>query len=247
MVELVIMRRSLLVFVLAFSLALAGPARADERTTFKIRVHGHPVGTEIVLAEDLGDSLRVSAHTLQMIGHFAADSLVKNMVTGVDSWDLNIRDYRSFQRFHGHNATRRLSLLDTTIVSYSEVDGRGVGDTFIRPPGRIFVIDPGLFSSFDLICRMLRGRAFEPRPVNLMLLGNPDTSRDQRLVVLGNEVIPDGGRPVTARKFTLGEGSAQYTIWMGPSGRMLRFENEMSGVRVDRQAPAVRRAKPGPR
>jgi hypothetical protein len=247
MVEFVPMRRSLLVPVLALSLALAGPTRADERTTFKIMVHGRAVGTETVLAEDLGDSLRVSAHTLQMLGPHASDSLVKSMVILVDSWDLNLRDYRSVQRFHGHNTSRGLSMHDTTIVSYSELDGRGIGDTFARPPGRVFVIDPGLFSSFDLICRMLRGRAFEARPVNLLLLGYTDTLMVGRLVDRGDEVIPWGGRPVTARQFTLGEGGAQYVIWMSPSGRMLRFENTLSGVRVDRQAPAVRRAKPRPR
>jgi hypothetical protein len=238
------MRRSFLMLIFAVSFVLAGAVRADERANFKVMVHGRSVGLETMLAEELGDSLRVSSHTVQLLGHTGSDSLIKNMVLVVDSWDLNLRDYRSIQRFRGHSTSRGLSMHDTTIVSYREADGHGAGDTFNRPPGRVFVIDPGLFSTFDLVCRMLRGRAFEARPLNVLFLGGSDSLMVQRLVDRGEETIPWGGRPVTARKFTLGEGGAQYVIWMAPNGHMLRFENEISGVRVDRQAPPTKKAKP---
>ncbi len=233
------------------ALTIASVARADdaapaeaaaaEKVTFRVSFKGHTLGTETMRVETIGDSLRVTSHTVQVMGASHPDSLVKNMVLVVDAYDLNLRSYSSVQRFAGHEVSRGLTLEQDQYTSYRETDGRGAGDTFERPPGRLFVLDPGLFSSFDLICRMLRGRPFEKRPLNCIVLGARDTVMAQPLVDGGPDTLRLGARRVIARRFTLGSGDALYQIWMDPLGHMLRFENSPTGLRVERVAPPVRR------
>jgi hypothetical protein len=253
MLSFSIMRLPRLAFLLGLALPLATAARADEPTvldrgSYEIRMKDRVIGRETMLIQNLGDSVQVTASTAQQIGTIGQDSLLKRATMKLDAYDLNLRDYYSEQRFHGHKLTRGLSLHDTMFTSYRDRDGRGAGDTFTRPPGHLFVLDPGMFEHFDLICRMLRGRPFEPRSVNLVVLGSEtDTVFAAPLQDYGPDTLRWSGKRVPTRRVRLGgEGSAVYQIWMDREGRMLRFEHPLSGLRVNRLPPPVKRS-PAPR
>ena len=221
--------------------AVHAAAAPVDRATFEIRVRGHVVGREAMNVDAAGDSLAITSSTTQLLGPVGADSLIKQLAMSVDSYDLNLRNYASAQRFRGHFVTRGLSLHDTVFTSYRDQDGRGTGDTFARPPGQLFVIDPGTFASFDLVCRMLRGRAFEKRSINLVVLGPSDTVLATPLVDQGSRALKQGKRTVMARHLTLGEEPGAYHLWMGRDGHLLRLEQEPSGLHVERVLSAPRR------
>lgn len=246
------MRTQLALLVLSAALAFAAAARADEpaepdseRITFRIQVRGHTVGTETMTIVAGGDTLSVHSDTVQLLGPTGSDSLIKSAGFGVSAYDLDLHSYASVQHYRGHDTTQSFMLHDTLFTSYHQSDNRGSGDTFVRPPGHLFVVDAGIFASFDLVCRMLRGREFGRRTVNLFVVtGDADTLVAAPLVDLGTVPFSFGGRPVTARRFTLGDEPGAYRIWMSSAGRMLRLEQEPSGLRVDRVPPPVKRRRP---
>lgn len=253
MISFLVMLRHRLPWMVAIALlalpvpALVLGAPQAERTTFEIRVHDKAIGTETIEFENGTDSLRVSSSSLQMLGASGRDSLAKQTKTVATLEDLDLRAYASAQRFLGQTIERGVECEDTLIHLTTFANGRGEQDIAARPPGRLFVIDAGSFVSFDLICRMLRGRAFVTRPVNMLILGPRDTVVTATLEDGGTETLRWGAAPVTARRITLTDRTGRYTMWMDPQGRMLRLENTWSGVRVDRKASPARTTKPKPK
>jgi hypothetical protein len=216
-------------------------ASHPQQTLFEIAVNGRTIGREMMTVEEGGDSIAIRSRTAQQFG---VDSLRKALDMTVDSYDLNLRNYSSIQNFRGHSLRRGLSLHDTVFTSYRDQDGRGTGDTFVRPPGHLFVLDPGLFASFDLMCRMLRGRAFERRTVNLVVLSSTaDTVIATPLVDGGLVTLKQKTRSVSARRMTLGDEPGAYHLWMATDGRLLRLEQVPSGLRVERVSAPPRRAR----
>lgn len=231
------------------SLAAAAPAGAADavsadRATFEIRLHGSVIGVETVEFQNAGDSLRVFSETLQIGGRAHTDSLMKRLQM-VFTPDFDLRGYDSSERLRGRTSAVGWTPNDTLFTLYRQHDGRGTGDTYARPPGRLFVLEQGVFASFEVICRMLGGKSFLTRPLNLLVIGTPDTLLTASLADHGPETISWGSRPVTARRLTLGEGPGSYHFWMGPGGRLLRLEHEPTGLRIERIAPPVKR-KPAP-
>jgi hypothetical protein len=236
-------------FALAFDTVSAvgqGAAPAD-RATFEIRVHDKPIGTETILIENSTDSLRVSSSSLQMLGPAGRDSLLKQTKLVATLEDLDLRAYASAMRFLGDVVERGVECEDTLLHLSTFAHGRGDQFIITRPPGRLFVIDTGSFVSFDLICRMLRGRAFVTRPVNMLILGPRDTVVTATLSDGGTETLRWGTGPTTARRVTLTDRTSEYVMWMDATGRMLRLENAWSHVRVERKPPPARTSKAKPK
>jgi hypothetical protein len=240
-------------WMLVLALAsLAAPTQGQsaspaDRATFEIRVHDRVIGTETIQFENGTDSLRVSSSSLQMLGPSGRDSLIKQIKVVATLEDLDLHAYASAQRFLGNVLERGVECEDTLLHLSRFANGRGQQDIVARPPGRLFVIDAGSFVSFDLICRMLRGRAFVTRPVNMLILGPRDTVVTATLEDGGTETLRWGTSPITARRVTLTDRDSRYTMWMDAQGRLLRLENEWSGVRVERKPPPVRTTKAKPK
>lgn len=233
--------------VLAASAAGQG-APAPDRATFQISVHDQPIGYELIQIENSTDSLRVASSSVQMLGRAHTDSLIKQTKVIATIEDLDLRAYASSTRFMGDILERGVECEDTLLHLSSVTNHRGDQVIVPRPPGRLFVIDAGSFVSFNLICRMLRGRAFVTRPVNMLILGPRDTVVTATVEDGGTETLKWGTGPVTARRVTLTDRDSRYVMWMDATGRMLRLENAWSGVRVERKPPPARttKAKPKP-
>jgi len=218
-----------------------------DRAAFEIRVHDRAIGIETIEIENSTDSLRVTSTSLQMLGTAGRDSMIKQTRLVATLEDLDLHGYTSATRFQGQSLQRGVSCEDTLIHLSSFVNGRGETDFVARPPGRLFVIDAGSFVAFDLICRMLHGRAFVKRPVNMLILGPRDTVVTAAIEDGGTETLRWGTGPVTARRVTLTDRTSQYVFWMDSEGRMLRLENAWSGVRIERKPPPARSGKPKPK
>ena len=211
------------------TVAAAEDVRLVDRGTYKVYQNDRPLGAETFGMEEHGDTLLVTSQVFQAIPTpEGATKLEKNMRLLANRVDLG------------------LVLKDTSFVSYREVDGSGEGVGLVLPPGRLFVLDPQVFVLFDLIGRTLYDRAFESRPITVMLLAERDSVLDATVTNLGNETIRWGAKPVQALKLGIADSGqrGRFVMWLSPQGEMLRLEQPESGLRVERDAPAVKRRTP---
>ena len=218
-----------------------------DRGSFEIYQGDRLLGTEIFAFVSHGDSLLVTSRSFQVLPN--GDTLRKDVAQVVGLNDYGLRSYRSKQHLEGHLLARALRLGDTTLTSERQLDGGGEVDQYALPPGRMFVMDPKMFVCFDLMCRSLQGKTFDTRPLTLFVMGVRDTALEITATDAGSEPIRWGARTIQARRIEIGDGRLKFVAWAAPSGRMLRLAETASGLRVERQAAAVkpRAARPKPK
>lgn len=256
-------RATLAACALAGLLALLPrPAGAQQVTLdegkFLVSKDGKPVRVEEFSLDQSGDSLLVRAAS-HLANQFDDDALPgaqrltadKSEILVLGVTDFALRSYWSQQIMNaGRDTLRRgivLGGVDTAFTLYRDINNHGFGDRLAMPPGRIYVLDPPLFTTFNLIGRSLQGKVFDRRPITVLVLGARDTVVETTVSDLGTETIRWAARPVVARKLEFRQGATTFQTWVDPRGRMLRLEHVPSGLRVDRDPPAVKkRASPVP-
>ena len=173
------------------------------------------------------------------------------MVLTASRADLALHYYQSNETVHG--ATLITGVVageeDTALTVYhEEKEGPGVASRMIAPPGRLFVLDSGIYSLFNLICLKLHDQGFASRPITLLTLSAAaDTIVEAQVTDLGTETIRWGARPVQARKLQLKDRDTVFLVWVNSDGKMLRLVHEPSGLRVEREPPAVKRRSTTPK
>jgi hypothetical protein len=230
-------------FVLAAPLRADIPAKTDSGS-FTISRSGLAVGVEKFTYSVTGDSIVISSRATQMVPRLrgadtlskdvTADTMFKEMTMVASVYDYDLRFYQSQQRYRGQNLLRGLQLADTVFNSYMQVNGIGEGSTLVRPPGKMYILDPQLFVLYDVICRNLYKQSFESRPIWLFALGLPDSMIQATAADLGRETIQWGENPVEARKLRISDAEMEFYMWVAPNGRMLRLEQPEFGMRVER-------------
>lgn len=225
----------------------AAPAAANvpDSGAFKIYQRGQAVGIESFAYVIDADSMLVSAHTRAVLPSVPDDTLYKDCWLVVSKDDYDLRVYRSQQTFRGAYVLRGLIPRDTVVTAYRQTDAGGEGATLVRPPGRLFIVDPFLYSMFDVIGRNLHDQVFESRPIQLFVMTDVDTVITARATDRGEEKIPWGGKPVTCRKLAVSDGTTEFILWISPIGRMLQLEEPVSGLRVEREPPPVKPRRRG--
>lgn len=251
------MRPLVVVLVLA-ALSAAAPAIADswnqeiDRGGFVVKLHGRVVGAETFEIEARADSVFCQAHSYRTQHTDRGDEEVQKsvgLVFGRTDWAL--RFYQSEETFRGVTLIRGVTLdpADTALTVFKErKEGGGTAIRLVAPPGRTLVLDSGLYTLFDVICIYLHGQTFTSRPLNILTFGERDTVVEAVVTDLGRETIRWAARPVVARKLSFQQGPILFHVWVDPAGKMLRLEHEPSGLRVDREAPPIkRRVTPAPK
>lgn len=245
------LRRPLATLVLA--LGLVAPAAAQQAPTttvadsgrFVILDHGKPVANEAFEYDLSSDSLLVTAQHVRKLK--AADGssrvLIKKLGMIVDGFDFGLRSYTSNLEFDGHVTVRGILPGDTSMTVYTETDGAGDASRVVQPPGRLFVMDPLLFTLFDVIGKNIHGKTFTTRPIQLIALGKDAVPVEAQVTANGPETVRWGGRSVVAERFTLTDPSSSFVMWVTDKGQMLRLENAANELVVMREPPpAPRRA-----
>jgi hypothetical protein len=229
--------------LLPVPLTAAGPAPLDSGR-LQITIGGRPLGVENFEMRSVGDSLQIFATAFDMLPSRAGpDSLAKRMTMVLGSFDFDLRHYNSDQRFRGEELSRGVEPHDTTYSVFREVDGRGIGDTYARPPGRMFVLDGQLFTSFVVICRHLHGRTFDRLPLWLLALSARDTMMQVEVANLGADTLSWGARPMKTRKYRLSDSRTSYFMWAAEDGRMIKLEQPGSRLLVLREPPPLKRGR----
>jgi hypothetical protein len=207
------------------------------------------LGTEKFSLEPQSDSVAVFSNVDEWIPSPDGDKkLVKKIQLIIKALDYDMLGYTSEQDFLGRKLTRGLVLSDTAFTSYRELDGHGAGDRYVRPPGRMFVIDSQVFVLFDVLMRSLHGKPVDARTLPVCVLGAPrDTVLDVSLrPEPKDEPLTWGARTVSARRYTLSDGNSEFIAWIGADGRMLQLEQPASGLRVVRDPKPPKKASGNP-
>lgn len=227
------------------------PAESIDQGNFIVYLKDRAIGAETFGIEAHIDSITAAARSYRKKKTEAGEEMIeKQMVLTVGRADFALRFYQSNETFHGTTMITGVVAgeEDTALTIYREQkEGAGVADRLVAPPGRVFVLDSGIYSLFDLICLNLHGKVFASRPISLLTLSAVrDTIVEAEVTDLGTETIRWGARPVQARKLQLKDGATVFQVWVGPTGKMLRLTHEPTGLRVERDPPAVKkRAAPG--
>ncbi len=235
--------------LMACAAALAAlPARADDDASgvldtgrFVVFSRGEPVATEDFEFQRGHDSLYVTARADRRAR--AADGSVKpymkSMELILNADDGGILAYVSTEKFDGHATNRTIYPGDTVLTVAIQKDDHGDADKIVRLPGRIYVMDAGLFTLFDVIGRSLHGRIFGQRPVALVTLGDRNAMVNATAAPAGRDTLRWGARPVLADAISLTDSTSAFVLYTSPEGRMLRLENAAADLVVMREPPAA--------
>lgn len=223
-----------------------GLARSADNTlwtdygTYQVYQGQRPLGHEEFEFMVRTDSLLVFSHVFEVLPRYdQVDSLVKHVALTLAVSDEDLRDYQSIQHLNGHRTKRYLAVDDTLYTLYREDDNRGEGVRLVRPPGRLYILDPQVFVLFDYICRSLHQGGIIDRPISLLLLASRDSVIEAQVTQLGVDTLRWGARPVQAHKIRIADRASEFFAWVSPTGRMLRLTQPATGLRVERDAPRV--------
>jgi len=226
-----------------------GPARSADNAlwtdagTYRVYQGQRPLGREEFEFMVRTDSLMVFSHVFEVLpNHDTVDSLVKHSALTLALADEDLRDYQSVQHLNGHRYKRYLAVDDTLFTSYREDEIRGEGERLVRPPGRLYILDPQVFVLFDYLCRSLHQGGTIDRPISLLLLAPRDTVIEAQVTHVGIDTLRWGAHPVQTRKLRIADRTSEFFAWVSPTGRMLRLTQPATGLRVEREAPPA--AKP---
>ena len=218
--------------------------------TLIISQYGKPVRAEEFAIERMGDTLLVRAASMASLPGQDAQPADKSMVLLVSPLDFAMGRYWS-QLSAGPDTLRRgveVVRGDTVLTIWREHNQGGVGEVRAMPPGRMYILDPPLFTTFNFLGRTLHGKICDRRPVRVFVLGARDSMVDATVTDVGNETIRWGGRPVLTRKLVIADEATSFTGWYSPDdGRMFRLEQARDSIRVDRKAPPLKRQPPRPK
>ncbi len=232
--------------VLCLGLLLAAPAAGDIETldagVYEVYQGSHALGVEKFAFERHSDSLFVHCQVLQKIPKpdGSEATLDKTMRLLTRRFDGGLVLYESVQSLDGVKLTRAIVPKDTAMTVFREGANEGQGDTIVRPPGRIFIIDPQVFTLFDVICREIGTREFDERRIQLFVLAARDTSVEATVTDMGTETIRWGAKPVQARKLRIADQTSEFFAMVGSQGHMLQLLQPETGLRVVRKAKDVK-------
>jgi hypothetical protein len=161
----------------------------------------------------------------------------------VSARDGGVRGYQSHEQVNGDMQSRSLTMSDETYTSYRESSRGGFGDTYERPPGRLYLVDPQVFVLFDVICRDMHAQTFDERSITMIYITSKDTAVDGRVKRLGKVPFKLGKRTVMAEKLSITDPWSEFFAWVSPSGRMLRLTLPELGLRVERDPASLEPGK----
>lgn len=217
---------------------------ADDQGFYRVYQSDRLLGTEFVTFEQRSDSSLVVSMVDEVLPRPGGtlDTLRKNSILAVSARDGAVRGYQSHQMVNNDLLSRSLSMSDETYTSYRESSAGGFGDTYERPPGRIYIVDPQVFALFDVICRDMHTQRFDERTITMLYVTARDTAVDGRVKRLGKAPFKLGKQTVMAEKFSITDPWSEFFVWVSPSGRMLRLTLPAVGLRAERDPDSL---KPG--
>jgi hypothetical protein len=136
---------------------------------------------------------------------------------------------------------------DTSVMIYHEMRGAGKGESIALPPGRLYILEPGIYAQVQTLAGDFVQRSQERRrqPV---LIPSSRTVVDLFLTRGERERLGQDGFVVETTRVELTDKLTRLVAWVDDQGRMWKMEAPGNGLRVERSLPAVaEKAKPKPK
>lgn len=230
------------------AIGAASPARSavkldpllSDLAQYRVYVRDRMIGTEIFTLEPHGDSVIVVSNVDEMLPTpDGPKRFQKKVGMSVKALDFGLLDYTSETTFLDRFLRRGITVAETTITGYHENKDGGYGDTMLRPPGRVYIIDSQAFVLIDVLLRSLHGKLAGERSLPVIVLTEPrDTVLEVTMRPGALDSITWQGRKVTARRITLTDGRTEFLTWTAKAGHLLRLEEPVTGLRVERDLKA---------
>lgn len=224
-----------------FNVVLAdGPTPVD-RGRFIVYENGLPVAHEDFEYAQYTDSMVVFAATTRKMKRAdgTAVEFSKDMTLIANAADFDLLTYNSGQGFGPDTTKRGIVPGDTAITVFMETPAGGGADRLVRPPGRLFVLDPQLWTLIDVVGRNVYRQTFDSRPLSMVAFSTPPTVIQATIRRLPADTLRWGGKRVVTQRYELGDENMKFLMWLSPEGRLLQLEQPDSKLRVMREAPKL--------
>jgi hypothetical protein len=130
---------------------------------------------------------------------------------------------------------------DTVATIFREGNGRGTGTSIALPPGRLYLLEPGIYLQVQLLLSDFLAGSQETRKQSVLI---PSIGQvvDLWLKRGPMETVVVRGKKVEAQRVDLTDKLTNLVAWMGSDGRMMKLEAPGAGLRVERGPEIVEKA-----
>ena len=225
--------------------ALAAPVRAAVTDTYEVKQQAsfdiyngaNRLGTEKFRIYASHDTL-ITASTVRLDGASPESPLPLEKRTSFlqrayDSYPLVFQITAQPRSDSSNTMALNCVFRDTVAMIYKEEGGRGVGNSVALPPGRLYLLEPGIYLQVQLLLTDFLAGTQQTRkqPVLIPSLGQVV---DLYLTRGPMEAVVVRGKKVDAQRVDLTDKMTNLIAWMSSDGRMMKLEAPGAGLRVER-------------
>ncbi len=236
--------------VAIFALSSVPPARAAAVDSLKIRQQASfeiwtgdtRLGTEKFRIYAIHDTL-ITASTVRLDGAAPTSSLPFEkrstfLQRAYDSYPLAFQIAEQPRTDTTLTMTLRCEFADTAVVIFKEARDRGTGVAVALPPGRLYLLEPGIYLQVQLLLADFLAGSQQTRrqPV---LIPSAEQVVDLFLTRGPVETIIVRGRRMDGRRVDFTDKLTKLVGWLDEEGRLLKLEAPGQGLRVER-GPEIR-------
>lgn len=239
------------IFCVVSSLPDARPAAAQawapvDSATFEIYQDDRLLGVEHYRSFRTNDTLIV-ASALELPGASPNSTLPRYKDTmfflrSLDSYPL-VFHVSETGRDSTESRSLRVSFNDTTAVIYRESWRGGVGDAVAIPPGRLYLLEPGIYGQIQkLLGDFVQSKQHKRKQAVLI----PAIAQivDITLARGPQENLGQGRFMVKTTRVDMTDKMTSLSAWLDSGGRMWKLEAPAQGLRVERLLPEALLAEP---
>jgi hypothetical protein len=212
-----------------------------DSAVFEIYQDDEVLGTEEYRAYRSHDTLIVGS-ALKLTGLREGSTLSPIKTTTFlrradNSWPLAFQVNESGRDTTKEKKSVSCDFSDTTVVVYHEKDGVGRGTVVALPPGRIYLLEPGIYAQVQTLVgdfvRSSQNKRKQP-----VLIPSAKQVVDIHLTRGARERLGQDGYVVETTRVDLTDKFVQLVAWVDKEGRMWKLEAPRQGLRVERAVPA---------
>jgi hypothetical protein len=236
--------------------ALAAAARADVVDTYEVRQQASfdiyngqtHLGTEKFRIYASHDTL-ITASTVRLDGLSKDSPLPFEKRTSFlqrsfDSYPLLFQITEQPRGDTTNTMALNCIFRDTVATIYKEASGRGVGTSVALPPGRLYLLEPGIYLQVQLLLADFVAGTQEKRK-QPVLIPSAEQVVDLWLTRGPIEPVVVRGKRIDAQRVEMTDKMTNLVGWLDSSGRMVKLEAPGQGLRVER-GPEITAKKPVP-